>query len=106
MQIILAETMFRRMRGLLGRTSLPAGEGMLIRPCNAVHTLGMKFALDVRFYNRKGVLVKVVQGVPPGRFWVWGGRKAHCVLECTAGDPAFAALDVLPDDLIHTRRKR
>ena len=86
----VAATPWARMRGLLGRKGLPPGEGLLITPCNAIHTLGMRFAIDVRFYDRRGRLVRAVPNVRPGKWWVWGGWRAHCVLECAAGDPAFA----------------
>lgn len=92
----IADTPWARMRGLLGRNGLPSGEGLLISPCNAIHTLGMRFAIDVRFYDRQGRLVRESLGVPPGRWWVWGGWKAHCVLECAAGDPAFQECAILP----------
>lgn len=95
--ITLAATPFARMRGLLGRTGLPAGEALLLRPCNAIHTLGMRFAIDVRFYDRRGRLVREVLGVRPGRWWVSGGWRAACALESAAGDPAFAGLDPLPN---------
>lgn len=95
--IELASTPWRRMRGLLCRDGLPPGEALLIRPCNAVHTLGMRFALDLRFYDRSGMLVREVLNVPPGRFFVWGGFRAHSVLESAAGDPAFRNCAILPD---------
>lgn len=96
MTITRADTPFARMRGLLGRCGLPAGEALLLAPCNAIHTLGMRFAIDVRFYDRCGRLVREVLGVQPGRWWVWGTWHAACALESAAGDPAFAGLNTLP----------
>ena len=43
----LADSFLARVRGLLGRLTLALGEGLVIRPCNAVHTLGMAFPIDV-----------------------------------------------------------
>ncbi len=93
--IEVAQTPWTRMKGLLGRRSLPHGHALLITPCNAIHTLGMKFALDVRFYDKQGLLVREVLNVRPGRWWVWGGWRAHQVLECAAGDETFRAQTVL-----------
>lgn len=90
--IEVAATPFARMRGLLGREGLPAGQALLLKPCNAIHTLGMKFSIDVRFYDKEGQLLREVRDVRPGRWWVWGGWKARMVLESTAGDPAFQGL--------------
>ncbi len=98
--IAVATTLLSRMRGLLGRHALPPGEALLIRPCRAIHTLGMRFAIDVRFYDRRGVCVREVRQVPPGRWWVWGTWRARAVLECMAGDGAFAGMDSLPEELI------
>ena len=99
-RITVARTLFSRMRGLLGRKALPSGEGLLIRPCRAIHTLGMHFAIDARFYDRRGVCVREVRNVPPGRWWVWGTWRAEAVLESMAGDDAFDGLDALPEELI------
>lgn len=99
-RISVARSLFSRMRGLLGRKALPPGEGLLIRPCRAIHTLGMRFAIDVRFYDRRGTCVREVRQVPPGRWWVWGTWRADAVLECMAGDEAFAGMDTLPEELI------
>ena len=97
--IELAANPWRRMRGLLGRKGLPAGHALLIRPCNAIHTLGMRFAIDVRFYDRQGHRVKEVLNVRPGHWWVWGGWRAHQVLESAAGDGTFAPFDTLETPL-------
>ena len=64
----VAGTMFARMKGLLGRPGLAPGEGMLLRPANSIHTLGMKFAIDVAFVDRRGIVRRVVEAMPPGRF--------------------------------------
>lgn len=87
--IVEARSCFARMRGLLGRAGLPTGHALLIVPCSAIHTLGMKFPIDVRFYNREGHCVREVLNVPPGRFWVSGGWCATSVLESAAGDETF-----------------
>jgi|GEM_PF-394026 len=74
-----------RMRGLLGRASLGDSAAMVIRRCNAVHTLGMRFALDLVFIGKAGRIVRVVKNVPPGRLCVWGGWRAAHVIESEAG---------------------
>lgn len=92
-----ARSLFARMKGLLGCRALSPGEGLLILPCASVHTVGMRFPLDLRFYDRAGHLVREVEGVRPGRLCVWGGWRAHCVLECQAGDKAFAGANSLKE---------
>ena len=56
-----------RTRGLLGRQSLAEGEGLWIVPCEAVHTFGMQFAIDLVFLDRRNVVRKVRSSVPPWR---------------------------------------
>jgi uncharacterized membrane protein (UPF0127 family) len=48
----LAEGVVSRTRGLIGRTRLPRGRGMLIRPTWFAHTAFMRFPIDVIFLYR------------------------------------------------------
>ncbi len=96
-EVEVADTPLARMRGLLGRAGLPSGRALLIVPCRAIHTLGMRFAIDARFYDRAGRLTRQALNVRPGRWWVWGGWRARCVLECAAGDPAFRGCGTLAE---------
>ncbi len=101
-EVTVARTPWARMRGLLGRKGLPAGHALLLVPCAAIHTLGMRFAIDVSFFDRQGRLTRRVAGVRPGRWWIWGGRGARYALESAAGDPAFqscVSLNELPGAL-------
>ena len=77
----VAESAFERMRGLIGRTGLAHGTGMLITKCNCIHTFFMKFPIDATFLDRKGDVVKVVRNIRPWRPWIWGGWRAASVLE-------------------------
>lgn len=52
-RIRAADTWWRRLRGLLGTRSLESGEGLLISPCRAVHTYGMRYPVDVAFLDRE-----------------------------------------------------
>jgi uncharacterized protein len=72
-----------RRRGLLGRTTLPAGEGLWIVPCESVHTFGMKFPIDLVYLDRKKKVKKVRSGVPPWRLSAC--LSAHSVLELASG---------------------
>ena len=61
----LADGPLGRMRGLSGRTRLPRGRGILMRPTWFVHTAFMRFPVDVIFLDRD-LTVLAVPGVPPG----------------------------------------
>jgi len=80
----VAESPLTRMKGLLGRNELPAGEGIWLRPCGSVHTAFMRFAIDVVFLDREGRVVRVVGGLRPWR--AVGARGSPSVIELAAGE--------------------
>ena len=77
----VAESAFERMRGLIGRSGLEPGTGMLITKCNCIHTFFMRFPIDATFLDRQGKVVKAVRNIRPWRPLVWGGWRAKSVLE-------------------------
>ena len=77
----VCETMFERMRGLIGRPAPAKGRGMLIPKCNAIHTLFMRYPIDAVFFDCDGKPVRTVRGIKPWRLFVWGGWRARSVLE-------------------------
>ena len=72
-----------RMRGLLGRPPLQAGEGLLIEPCPSVHTFGMRYALDLVYLDAAGQVLKLVQELRPWR--MSSCTRAHATLELPSG---------------------
>jgi uncharacterized protein len=82
----LAGTSATRRHGLLGTDALPSDEGLVIAPTQGIHTFGMRFALDVVFVNRDGVVVRVAPGVPPRRVRLaW---RAFAAVELVSGRSA------------------
>lgn len=81
-----------RMRGLLGRSNLPQGEGILLRPAGSIHTFFMRFPIDVVFLSEEDVVVKVVHRLPPWR--AAGMKGARSVLEVAAGEAEARGIDV------------
>ena len=63
----VAVTPFARLKGLLGKSSLPVGEGLWIKPCNSVHTFGMRFPIDVLFLDKKKHVVGLARTLRPNR---------------------------------------
>ena len=80
----VADSFWSRGVGLLGRRSLPPAEGLLIRPCSSVHTLFMRFTIDVVYLDEAWRVVKVVHRLKPWRFSA--GRGAKMVLELQGGE--------------------
>lgn len=91
-----AETSRERRTGLLRHDQLEPGDGLWISPCEAVHTFGMKFPIDVVFLNRKRKVLKIKENVAPGRIAVC--LRAHSVLELPAG--TVAATHTAPGDIL------
>ncbi|MER2555127.1 MAG: DUF192 domain-containing protein [Thauera sp.] len=83
MHIRSARSFPQRALGLLGLSALPADEGLLIRPCASIHTFGMRFAIDVLFVDRNGIVLAAHADVGPWR--MLRCRGATAVLELAAG---------------------
>lgn len=79
-----------RRRGLLGRNGLAVGEALVIAPCSAIHTFGMKFPIDVVFARRDGVVLKIRERVAPAR--AAASLTAFAVIEMAAGSVALSNL--------------
>ncbi|HSP74411.1 MAG TPA: DUF192 domain-containing protein [Gaiellaceae bacterium] len=88
----IADNPWTRLRGLLGRKSLDADEGLLIRPTNSIHMLFMRFPIDAVFLDRELVVLRVVPGLAPWRMAARRGAKA--VVELPAGAAARAGISV------------
>lgn len=83
LDIILATSISSRLRGLLGQPLLQPGQGLWLAPCAAIHTFGMRTAIDVLFLDANFKPLKRVFGLPPRRFSMcW---CACSVLEMPAG---------------------
>ena len=81
---VLADSPLRRLRGLLGRSRLEPGQGILIRPAPAIHTWFMRFAIDAVFLDADLTVLSVRPELRPWRMAAHRGARA--VLELTAGE--------------------
>lgn len=82
-QLEIARNSAERRKGLLGRPSLLPGEGLWIRPCQAIHTGRMNFPIDVVYLDRVKKVLKTASHIPAWRISVC--LRAHSVLELPAG---------------------
>jgi uncharacterized membrane protein (UPF0127 family) len=78
-----ARTFGDRRRGLARLESLPADVGLHIHRCSAVHTVGMRFALDLVWLGRGGEVLRVDRDVRPRRQKLC--LRAKSVIEVAAG---------------------
>jgi len=63
----VCRTARQRMRGLLGREGLDDAEGMWFPHCRMIHTLGMKFPIDLVYLDGERKIRKVVEAMRPAR---------------------------------------
>lgn len=90
--IRLADGFFSRLRGLLFAPALQPGQGLLIRPCGAVHTMLMGYSIDVVFLDRAGRIRRIVPHLKP---WRAARHTGACqALELAAGEAARFGLAV------------
>ena len=82
-----------RMIGLLGRSHLASGLGLHISPCGSIHTMFMRFTLDVIFLDRDLSVVRIARNVRPWRM-VLGGWRARSAVEMESGWFDFGKLGV------------
>lgn len=80
----VAQTLFQRLRGLLGSSPLSPEEALLIPQCNSVHTFFMRYSIDICFLSRDFSVLKTLSSVPPWRITGIVFR-AYYTLETAAG---------------------
>ncbi|GAA3968919.1 DUF192 domain-containing protein [Allohahella marinimesophila] len=85
-EALIAASFLQRLRGLLGRKRLDVRQGLLLEECNAVHTIGMRFAIDVIFLSADFRILAMHSHV--GAFRFRRCPKAAHTLELAAGQAA------------------
>ena len=91
--VMVANGLSGRTRGLLGRPRAAAEAGLLLIPCNGVHTCGMQYAIDVVFLGRDDRVIRIDRALAPWRMVPWV-RGAHATLELAADNEAVKDLRV------------
>ena len=99
-RLALADRWWERLRGLIGRSGLEPGEGLILRPCRAVHMAWMSFPLDIVFLDSKGAVVACYHALAPGGRTRWHAA-ARDALELPAGTLA-ATGTVNGDTIVYT----
>lgn len=84
----VADTLETRLRGLLGRTEFEGA--FLITPASSVHTLGMKFPIDVAFIDNDMLVLDSITMVP--NRLSRPRRHSRMIIEASAG--AFSRWDL------------
>lgn len=83
-KVVVAKTVISRLKGLMFRKELPETEGLLLKPCNSIHTFFMRIPIDAVFCNDKNKVIQVYRRMSP-----WKISRIHLdasfVIESSAG---------------------
>ncbi len=84
LEVLIADSFFARLFGLMFRKEMPPAMALLLAPCSSVHMCFMRFAIDIIYIDKEYNIIKVVKNLKP-----WIGlsvcRKAWATLELNAG---------------------
>ncbi|SRR6056297_1849465 len=83
-QLEIADSFWKRFKGLQFRDPLPPDRGLLIAPCSSLHTCFMRFTIDVVMLDRERVVVGVKKNLRPWRA-CFCHRSTFQVLETQVG---------------------
>jgi hypothetical protein len=95
--VIVANTYIKRMIGLLTCKQFKRGQALILRPCNQIHTLFMRFSIDVLFLNQRNKVIAAIHQLKPWRispFYL----SAHLAIELPAG--TLNATHTAPGDIL------
>lgn len=80
----IAGSFFSRFRGLMFKKSIDADYALHIKPCNQIHMLNMRFAIDAVYISASGTVVKIDKNVKPNKICK-AVKDAKSVLEMNCG---------------------
>jgi len=93
-RIAEASSRAARLRGLARLDAMPTTVALQLPRCRSVHTVGMRFALDLVWLDRAGKVLRIDREVPPRRLRTC--LRARSVVEAKAGEAdAFLAADLV-----------
>lgn len=92
-----ADNFFTRFKGLMFVKEIEDNYALHITPCNQIHMLNMRFALDVIYLDQNSRVVRVDENVQPGKICKTV-RNAKSVIEMKAS--AAAKLGINQGDVL------
>lgn len=76
---VIADNFFSRLQGLLGKDGLVPGEGLILKPCDSIHTFFMRFVIDAAFVDKNNRVVRLYHSLKPWRLSGVFPRAAFCI---------------------------
>jgi uncharacterized protein len=65
--VMVADSFFKRLRGLMFTKELPEQNALLIKPCNEIHTFNMRYSIDVLYIDANNKILAVNEAMKPGK---------------------------------------
>jgi hypothetical protein len=82
-QLIMADSFLKRLKGLMFSRQLPTDTGLVIEPCQQIHTHFMRYPIDVMFVSKEWQVIHVERDIKPWRFTRFY-KQSHYVIEVNA----------------------
>ncbi|MHB0874622.1 MAG: DUF192 domain-containing protein [Anaerolineae bacterium] len=82
--VAVADTHLKRLRGLIGRPPLRAGQALVIKPSQGIHTFFMGYPIDVIYLDADSRIIRALDAIRPYRFGPIDIRT-RCIVEMPAG---------------------
>ncbi|GLS24383.1 DUF192 domain-containing protein [Marinibactrum halimedae] len=92
LSIKIADNVFQRARGLLFYSPLVHGSGLVLFPCNAIHTFFMTYSIDVYFLDKDKSVKKICKNISPWQQAIFFSAKY--VLETSKDDPNMKSVKI------------
>jgi hypothetical protein len=87
-KVIVASSFSKKLFGLITGPELDDNTCFLIENCSSIHTVGMKYSLDIIFLNEHGNIIRIFEKMPPFRFTPFI-KNAKKVVELYPGSVSF-----------------
>jgi uncharacterized membrane protein (UPF0127 family) len=82
--VMIADTFFKRLKGLMFTKELPEQSALHIKPCNEIHTFNMKYSIDVLYLDVNNNILAVDEDMRPCKIGKHV-KKATSVVELPSG---------------------
>ena len=82
--ILVANTFYQRLKGLMFSKEMRDFDGLIINPCNSIHTFFMCYNIDVLFLDKEYKIIKIIRDLTPWKMTLVY-FKASQVLELYGG---------------------
>ncbi|KUO66570.1 MAG: hypothetical protein APF84_17235 [Gracilibacter sp. BRH_c7a] len=76
----IANKFTTRLKGLLGSSPLSSFQGLLIKPCKQVHTIGMRYSISIWYVDQKLRIVRIIDDLEPFKISPYVG-DSHLIIE-------------------------